>query len=85
MDHRVAVIAIIVEDRAAAEPINALLHEYGEYIIGRMGLPYQKRRISLMSVAVDAPQPVISALTGKLGNIPDVGVKTVYSRLPGDA
>ncbi|MGI6691748.1 MAG: TM1266 family iron-only hydrogenase system putative regulator [Christensenellales bacterium] len=81
MESRVAVMAIIVENTNSAEPLNALLHEYGSYIIGRMGLPYAKRNIALISVAIDAPQDVISALTGKIGNIPQVSVKTVYSKL----
>jgi len=81
MQSRVAIMAIIVENTQAAQPINALLHEYGQYIIGRMGLPYARRNISLISVAIDAPQDVISALTGKIGNIPQVSVKTVYSKL----
>ena len=81
MQSRVAIMAIIVENTQAATPINALLHEYGQYIIGRMGLPYARRNISLISVAIDAPQDVISALTGKIGNIPQVSVKTVYSKL----
>lgn len=81
MESRVAVMAIIVENTNSAEPLNALLHEYGSYIIGRMGLPYAKRNIALISVAIDAPQDVISALTGKIGNIPQVSVKTVYSKV----
>ena len=84
MENRVAVMAIIVENTQAAAPLNALLHEYGPYIIGRMGLPYLKRSISLLSVMIDAPQPVISALTGKIGNIPQVSVKTVYAKLGGN-
>ena len=81
MESRVAVMAIIVENTNSAEPLNALLHEYGSYIIGRMGLPYAKRNIALISVAIDATQDVISALTGKIGNIPQVSVKTVYSKV----
>ena len=81
MENRVAVMAIIVENTNSVEPLNALLHEYGCYIIGRMGLPYAKRNIALISVAIDAPQDVISALTGKIGNIPHVSVKTVYSKV----
>ena len=81
MESRVAVMAIIVENTNSAESLNALLHEYGSYIIGRMGLPYAKRNIALISVAIDAPQDVISALTGKIGNIPQVSVKTVYSKV----
>lgn len=85
MENRLAVMAIIVEDRTAAEPLNALLHEYGPYIIGRMGLPYHKRGISLVSVALDAPQDIISALAGKAGNIKQLSVKTVYSKLDAHA
>lgn len=81
MENRIAVMAIIVEDTQAAGAINDLLHIYSQYIIGRMGLPYPKRGISLMSVAMDAPQDVVSALTGKMGNIKNVSVKTVYSKL----
>ena len=79
METRVAVMSIIVEDAEASERINALLHEYGEYIIGRMGIPYRKRKISIISVALDAPQNVISALSGKIGGIGGVSVKTAYS------
>ena len=76
---RIAIIAIIITDRSAAEPINALLHEYGEHIMGRMGLPCRERGMSLISVAMDAPQDVISALAGKLGRLPGVSSKTVYA------
>ncbi len=76
---RIAVIAIVVTDREASEPINALLHEYAEHIMGRMGLPCRERGISLISVALDAPQDVISALAGKLGRLKGVSSKTVYA------
>ena len=79
METRVAVMSIIVEDGQAVERINAVLHEYGEFIIGRMGIPYRKRGISIISVAMDAPQDVISAMSGKIGNLPGVSVKTAYS------
>lgn len=79
MDNRVAVMSIIVEDPAAVEQLNSLLHEYGESIIGRMGLPYRKRNISIISIALDAPQDTIAALAGKVGNLPGVSVKTAYS------
>ena len=79
MDARVAVMSIIVENAEAVERINALLHEYGDYVIGRMGIPYRKRKISIISVALDAPQNVISALSGKIGGIEGVSVKTAYS------
>lgn len=76
---RVALLAIIVEDSEAAERINDLLHEYAPYIIGRMGIPYAKKNISVISVAMDAPQDVVSALSGKIGNLKGVSVKTAYS------
>lgn len=80
---RVAVMAIIVEKIESAEKLNALLHEYGKYIIGRMGLPYKEKNISIVSVALDAPQNVISALAGKLGNLDGISVKTAYSNITG--
>ena len=79
MDTRVAVMSIIVEDRASTEKINALLHEYREYIIGRMGIPYRERKISIISIALDAPQNTISSLAGKIGSLTGVSVKTAYS------
>ena len=82
METRLALIGIVVENNESAKKLNEVLHEYGEYIIGRMGLPYRKRSISVISVVVDAPADVISALAGKLGMIPDVSTKTAYSRLP---
>lgn len=82
---RVAVMAIIVEKTESAEKLNALLHEYGNYIIGRMGLPYKEKSISIVSIALDAPQDTISALAGKLGNLDGVSVKTAYSNITGEA
>ena len=79
METRVAVMSIILENRDAAEKLNGLLHEYGEYIIGRMGIPYRKRGINLIAVALDAPQDTIAALAGKIGALPSVRVKTAYS------
>ena len=81
MQTRVAVMGIVVENTDSVERLNTLLHEYGSYIIGRMGIPYEKRGISLISVAVDAPQDVISAMSGKIGNIEGVTAKAVYSKL----
>lgn len=81
METRVAVMGIIVEDSTAVEKLNALLHEYAEYIIGRMGLPYKKRNVSIVSIAIDAPQDVISALSGKIGKLQGVSVKTAYSNV----
>ena len=77
---RIAVMCIIVEDRESAEPLNRLLHSYGNYIIGRMGLPYEKKKLSLMSVALDAPENIISELAGKVGNLPNISVKTAYAK-----
>lgn len=82
MNKRVALIGIVVDNKESAEPLNDLLHCYGEYIIGRMGLPYPQRGVSIISVAVDAPADVISALAGKLGMIPGVNSKTIYAKLP---
>ncbi len=82
METRIAVTAIIVEDRSKSGELNRLLHDYGEYIVGRMGVPYRERGVSVISVILDAPQEVISALTGKLGMLEGVSSKTVYSRLP---
>lgn len=78
---RVAVMAIIVEDRDATEPLNSLLHEYGRYIIGRMGIPYREKGINIISIALDAPQDDISSLAGKIGKIKGVSVKTAYSNV----
>lgn len=80
METRIAVIAIIVEDRESSAAMNDVLHQYGEYIIGRMGIPYKQKGISLISVAIDAPNEIISALTGKLGNIPGLTAKAAYSK-----
>lgn len=76
---RVALTAIIVREGTDVAALNALLHQYGRYIIGRMGVPYQKRGVNIISVALDAPADAISALTGRLGRLPDVTVKTVYA------
>ena len=84
MQTRVAVMAIIVEKGGAVERLNAVLHEYGEHIIGRMGIPYRKKGINIVSIALDAPQDTISALTGKLGNIEGLSVKTAYSNVVAD-
>ena len=81
MENRVAVIAIVVEDLAKAEEVNRVLHEYGDYVIGRMGIPHREKGISLISVAIDAPQDTISALSGSLGRLPGVSTKTAYSNV----
>ena len=85
MDSRVAVMSIIVEDQAVAEKLNAILHEYGEHIIGRMGIPYRKRNINIISIALDAPQNTISAMAGKVGSLPGISVKTAYSSVSTNA
>lgn len=72
-------MSIIVEDSRMAEKLNGILHEYGEFIIGRMGIPYRKRKVNIISIALDAPQNTISALAGKIGSLPGVSVKTAYS------
>ena len=84
MTTRVGVISIIVENENSVQTLNALLHEYGEYIIGRMGIPYRERKINIISVAIDAPQDVISALSGKIGNIDGISAKTAYSNVMSD-
>lgn len=80
---RIAVIGIIVEDKAAVGEVNRLLHEYGEFIIGRMGLPYEKKGVNIISVVVDAPMDKISALSGKLGKLPGISAKSLYSKTGG--
>lgn len=79
MDTRVALLAIIVRNGASVEALNGLLHRYADRVIGRMGVPCRKRGVSIISVAVDAPMDEISALSGKLGRLPGVAVKTVYA------
>ena len=79
METRVAIAAIIVENPDSVAPLNELLHEYSRYIIGRMGIPYKEKGISIISIALDAPQDAISALTGKIGRLKGVSTKTTYS------
>ena len=81
METRVALIGIIVEQESSAAALNALLHEYGGYIIGRMGLPYRERGVNIISVVLDAPQDAISALSGKIGRLEGVSAKTLYSNV----
>ena len=80
METRVAVISIIIENPALVQPMNEILHEYSEFIIGRMGIPYRAKGISIISIAVDAPQDKISALSGKIGRLTGVTAKAAYSR-----
>ena len=79
MEKRIAVIGIIVENKDSVDKLNALLHEYGECIVGRMGLPYRERNLSIVSLAVDAPQNTIAELSGKIGKLDGISVKTAYS------
>ena len=81
METRVAVISIIVSYPGSVEALNALLHDSGDYIIGRMGIPYRKRGVSSISIALDAPQNIIAALSGRIGALPGVSVKTAYSNV----
>ena len=78
-ESRIAVMAIIVENRDSVDELNTLLHEYGNYIVGRMGLPYEKKNLHIVSIALDAPNETISALAGKIGNISGISVKTAYA------
>ncbi len=79
MDSRVAVIAIIVQKEDAVEKLNGILHAYGKYVISRMGVPYRERGIHVISLALDAPQDVTSALAGKLGRLEGVSAKALYA------
>lgn len=79
METRVAVMGIIVENVDSTEKLNAILHDYGKYIIGRMGIPYREKNISIISIAIDAPQDIISSLSGKIGKLEGISVKTAYS------
>ncbi|MBE5894279.1 MAG: iron-only hydrogenase system regulator [Lachnospiraceae bacterium] len=79
MDTRVAVMSIIVEQSDSVEVLNGILHEYGNFIIGRMGIPYRQKNINIISIAIDAPQDKISALAGKIGKLSGVSVKTAFS------
>ncbi len=81
MDKRVAVISIIVENEGMTGQINDILHEYREHIIGRMGIPYREKGISIISVAIDAPQDVISAMSGRIGRLSGITAKTAYSNV----
>ena len=79
MQSRVAIIGIIVQDGNKVAELNMLLHQYGKYIIGRMGIPYRAKNINIISIAIDAPQDIISALSGKIGKISGISTKTAYS------
>lgn len=80
METRVALIGIIVENSDSVDKLNRLLHEYGQYIIGRMGIPHRERHMNIISIVMDAPQGVISALSGKVGMLPGVSSKVIYGK-----
>ncbi len=79
METRVAIIGIIISDPEQVGRLNDILHEYREYIIGRMGIPYRQKKIHIISVAIDAPQNLINALSGRIGRLKGISAKTVYS------
>ena len=81
MESRIAIIGIIVEDIDASSKVNDILHDYGMYILGRMGIPYHEKGVNIISIAIDAPQDIISALSGKIGRLKGVSTKTVYSNV----
>lgn len=82
MENRVALLGLIVEDSDSVEALNGLLHQYKDYVIGRMGLPYRQRGVSIISVVMDAPGDAISSLSGKIGQLKGVSCKVIYSKLP---
>lgn len=84
METRVAVISIIVENAESVEVLNNILHDYSDYIIGRMGVPYREKNINIISIAIDAPQDKISTLAGKIGKLPGVSAKTAFSGVKTD-
>lgn len=79
METRIAIIGIIIEDLNSVEALNTLLHNYGQYIIGRMGIPYRQKQVNVISIAIDAPQDTINALSGKIGRLKGINSKTIYS------
>ncbi|MBR4869296.1 MAG: iron-only hydrogenase system regulator [Oscillospiraceae bacterium] len=81
MESRVAVIGIIVENPDSVQALNDILHEYGSYIVGRMGIPYREKGIHIISIAIDAPQDVISTLSGRIGRLQGISAKTAYSNV----
>lgn len=82
MENRIALLGIVVDDPNSVEPLNKLLHQYKDYIVGRMGIPHRERGISLISIVIDAPGDAINSLSGKVGALPGVTAKALYSKLP---
>ena len=79
METKIAVISIIVEDLVSVPKINELLSKYGEYLVGRMGIPYHKKKINIISIVIDAPEDIINSLSGQIGDLKGVNTKTAYS------
>ena len=84
MESRIALIGIIVSNYESVAELNALLSQYCSYIVGRMGIPYREKGVSIISISIDAPNDVISTLSGKIGMLPGISTKTVYAKVPGD-
>ena len=82
METRIALVGIVVSNHDSVPELNALLSEYGSYIVGRMGIPYREKKVSIISIAMDAPNDVISVLSGKIGMLPGISTKTVYAKVP---
>ena len=80
-ENRIAVVSILVSDRSVSDKINELLSEYGEWILGRMGIPYKEKNVSVLSVVMDAPVEITNALTGKLGRLSGVSVKALFGKI----
>lgn len=80
METRVALLGIIVENKEEIERLNRILHDYAEYIIGRMGIPYSKKKINVISIVMDAPEAKISALAGKIGMLSGISSKVIYAK-----
>ena len=81
MENRIALIGIVMDEPEAAESLNRILHEYKDYIVGRMGIPYRARSVNLISIVIDAPNDVISALTGRVGQLPGTTAQALYSKV----
>ena len=80
MENRIAILGIFIEDNAQSGQVNALLHDYSEYVVGRLGVPYRERKLSVICVVLDAPNDIISALSGKLGRLSGVKSKAQYAK-----
>lgn len=83
MEHRVALLGLVIENPDSVEQLNQLLHTYQDYIVGRMGIPYRQRSVNIISIVLDAPANVISTLSGKAGMLPGITAKAIYAKLSG--